>query len=803
MHDTQKKKITELMRERRIYLDGGTGSVLQSQGLKPGEAPELWNLTNPDKILALYNSYLNAGSDVFNTNTFGVNKEKYDNYAELITAAIDIAHKAVEGRKEKYIAFDMGPTGKLLEPLGDLSFEDCVDIYAANINVAKNLGVDLVIIETMNDSLETKAALLAVKENCDLPVFVMNVYDEGGKLMTGASPEAMTALLEGMGADAIGMNCSLGPDKMIPTVERFVKCASVPIIVKPNAGLPEVRDGKTVYNVDADKFCEYMHTIAEMGATVLGGCCGTTPEYIEKLVKSTKDLPFALPEKKNITAVSSYTNAVVIAEKPTLIGERINPTGKKRVKEALRSGNLAFILEEALKQVDAGVHILDVNVGLPEIDEKEVMVKVIKELQSVTDVPLQIDSSSPEVLSAAMRIYNGKALINSVNGEKEKMDAVFPLVKKYGGTLIALTMDEGGIPKTAEERIAIVNKIVDEAAKYGIEKKDIIVDPLALTISSDTSAALETLRTVEMLNKMGLKSSLGISNISFGLPKRDKITSTFYTCCLEKGLNCAIMNPYSRNMMDAYYTFMALHNMDEACVNYISYADSLGDEVLVSGASANKGAAQKETNTGSGLKYAVVKGMKDAAISSAKELLETSEPLSLISDHIIPALNEIGEAFEKGKAYLPQLLMSADAASAAFEEVKRKMPSSDGTVKGEMVLCTVKGDIHDIGKNIVKVMLESYGFKVYDLGKDVDPQAVLDACIEHDCKLVGLSALMTTTVPAMADTIELLHNYNKDIKVVVGGAVLTQDYADMIYADFYAKDAMDTVRFTEKYYADK
>ncbi len=803
MHDTQKKKITELMRERRIYLDGGTGSVLQSQGLKPGEAPELWNLTNPDKILALYNSYLDAGSDVFNTNTFGVNKEKYDNYAELITAAIDIAHKAVEGRKEKYIAFDMGPTGRLLEPLGDLSFEDCVDIYAANINVAKNLGVDLVIIETMNDSLETKAALLAVKENCDLPVFVMNVYDEGGKLMTGASPEAMTALLEGMGADAIGMNCSLGPDKMIPTVERFAKCSSLPIIVKPNAGLPEVRDGKTVYNVDADKFCEYMHTIAEMGATVLGGCCGTTPEYIEKLVKSTKDLPFALPEKKDITAVSSYTNAVVIAEKPTLIGERINPTGKKRVKEALRTGNLAFILEEALKQVDAGVHILDVNVGLPEIDEKEVMVKVIKELQSVTDVPLQIDSSSPEVLSAAMRIYNGKALINSVNGEKEKMDAVFPLVKKYGGTLIALTMDEGGIPKTAEERIAIVNKIVDEAAKYGIEKKDIIVDPLALTISSDTSAALETLRTVEMLNKMGLKSSLGISNISFGLPKRDKITSTFYTCCLEKGLNCAIMNPYSRNMMDAYYTFMALHNMDEACVNYISYADSLGDEVLVSGGTANKGAAQKETNTGSGLKYAVVKGMKDAAISSAKELLETSEPLLLISDHIIPALNEIGEAFEKGKAYLPQLLMSADAASAAFEEVKRKMPSSDGAVKGEMVLCTVKGDIHDIGKNIVKVMLESYGFKVYDLGKDVDPQAVLDACIEHDCKLVGLSALMTTTVPAMADTIELLHNYNKDIKVVVGGAVLTQDYADMIYADFYAKDAMDTVRFTEKFYADK
>ncbi len=802
MSNTEKKKITDLMRERRVYLDGGTGSVLQSEGLLPGEAPEIWNLTHPEKILDLYNSYLDAGSDVFNTNTFGVNKLKYDNYAELIEAAIELAHKAADDREEKYIAFDMGPTGRLLEPLGDLSFEDCVDVYAANVNVAKNLGVDLVIIETMNDSLETKAALLAVKENSDLPVFVMNVYDEGSKLMTGASPEAMTAMLEGMGADAIGMNCSLGPDKMIPTVERFVNCASVPVIVKPNAGLPEVRDGKTVYNVDADEFCEYMRTIAEKGALILGGCCGTTPEYINKLVKSTKDLPFSYPTKKDITAVSSYTNAVVIDEKPTLIGERINPTGKKRVKEALRSGNYAYILEEALKQVDAGVHILDVNVGLPEIDEKEVMVKVIKELQSVTDVPLQIDSSSPEVLSAAMRIYNGKALINSVNGEKEKMDAVFPLVKKYGGTLIALTMDESGIPKTAEERIAIVNNIVDEAAKWGIEKKDIIVDPLALTISSDTSAALETLRTVEMLHKMGMKSSLGISNISFGLPKREKITATFYTCCLEKGLNCAIMNPYSRNMLDAYYTFMALHNMDEACVNYISYADSLGDEVLVSGTGA-KTASVAETQSGSPLKYAVVKGMKDAAVSAAKDLLETSEPLSLISDHVIPALNEIGDAFSKGKAYLPQLLMSADAATAAFEEVKRKMPSSDGAQKGEMVLCTVKGDIHDIGKNIVKVMLESYGYKVYDLGKDVPPEAVLDACIKHNCKLVGLSALMTTTVPAMQETIELLHNYDSSITVVVGGAVLTQDYADMIHADFYGKDAMDTVRFTENYYANK
>ncbi|MDO4458703.1 MAG: homocysteine S-methyltransferase family protein [Clostridia bacterium] len=794
-----KKKITELMKERRIYLDGGTGSVLQGMGLKPGEGPENWNLTNPDKILSLYNAYLDAGSDVFNTNTFGVNKLKYDNYDELIKAAINLAHKACEGREEKYIAFDMGPTGRLLEPLGDLSFEDAVDVFASNIKVAKECDVDLVIIETMNDSLETKAALLAVKENCDLPVFVMNVYDEGGKLMTGASPEAMVAMLEGMGADAVGMNCSLGPDKMINTVKRFAACSSLPIIVKPNAGLPEVRDGKTVYNVDAEEFSTYMAEIAEIGATILGGCCGSTPEYIAKLIEKTKDLEFRLPGEKDITLVSAYTNAVEIAEKPILIGERINPTGKKKVKEALRTENLSYILDEALKQVDAGAHILDVNVGLPEIDEATMMVKVVKEIQSVTDVPLQLDSSSPEVLAAAMRIYNGKALINSVNGEQEKMDAVFPLVKKYGGTLIALTMDENGIPKTAEERIAVVNKIVDEAKKYGIETKDIIVDPLALTISSDTSAALETLKTVKMLKEMGIKSSLGVSNISFGLPKREKITTTFYTCALENGLNCAIMNPYSRGMMDAFHTFKALHNMDEACQDYIEYADSIGDEVIVSGAAVKTG-GESITQNSSQLHYAVVKGMKESAIESAKTLLENTEPLTVINEHIIPALNEIGAAFEKGKAYLPQLLMSAEAASAAFEEVKAKLPATEGSSKGEVVLCTVKGDIHDIGKNIVKVMLESYGFTVYDLGKDVDPQLVLDACIEHGTKLVGLSALMTTTVPAMADTIKLLHEHDSEITVMVGGAVLTQDYADMIHADFYGKDAMDTVRFTEKYY---
>ena len=804
---SEKMKITELMKKKRIYFDGGTGSIFQAWGLKAGEAPESWNLTNPDKVLKLYNEYLDAGADVFNANSFGINCDKYDNYEEMLRASIRLAHKAADCREGKYIALDLGPTGRLLEPLGDMRFEDAVRLYAANVRIAVEEGVDLVLIETMNDCLETKAAVLAVKENSDLPVFVTNVYDESGKLMTGASPEAMTAMLEGMGVDAVGMNCSLGPDKMLPLIPRFLKCASVPVIVTPNAGLPEVVDGKTVYNVDRDEFAAYMKQIAEMGVSMLGGCCGTTPDYIKAVIAATKDIPFTVPEKKNLTVVSSYTHAVNVTDEPVLIGERINPTGKKKVKEALRSRNLGYILEEALKQADCGAHILDVNVGLPEIDEREMMCEAVSELQSVTDVPLQLDSSDPSVLEAAMRIYNGKPLVNSVNGEQAKMDAVFPLVKKYGGVLIALTMDEKGIPATAEERVNIALRMIDEGAKYGIGRNDFIIDPLALTISSDTHAAIETLKTVKQLKALGIKTSLGVSNISFGLPKREKITAAFYASALESGLNCAIMNPYSTAMMDVYYAFRALHDMDPACSDFIAYADSIPEEKVSTNTQASKpqtgdSGAHASHGDFSALSSAIFRGMKDNARREAEEALKGTEPLDVINLHIIPALNAIGADFESGKAYLPQLLMSAEAASAAFDEVKSKLPSGSSDDSKAVVLATVKGDIHDIGKNIVKVMLESYGFRVYDLGRDVDPQLVLDACLEHNVKLVGLSALMTTTVPAMAETIELLHKHDSSITVMVGGAVLTQSYADLINADFYGKDAMDTVKFTERYYSD-
>ncbi len=783
------KNIIDLIKEKRIYFDGGTGTVLQSMGLPPGQSPELWNLTQPDRIISLHDLYFDAGANIVKTNTFGVNCMKFENYRELIQSGIACAKRAAYGREEAYVAYDMGPTGKLLEPLGDLAFEAAVSVFAKNVTAAAEAGADLILIETMNDSYETKAAVLAAKENSDLPVFVTNVYDGTGKLMTGADPFAMIAMLEGLRVDGIGMNCSLGPDKMLEIISQFRKYSSTPVIVNPNAGLPEVRDGKTVYNIGAEEFSDYMVQLAKEGATILGGCCGTTPEFIRMTVSKTKDLPYSLPEKKYFTAVSSYTHAVEIGEDPVLIGERINPTGKKKLKEALRSGDLNYILGEGIRQTDAGCHILDVNVGLPEIDETEMMISCVKALQAVTDLPLQIDSTKPETLEQAMRIYNGKPLVNSVNGTKESMDHVFPLVQKYGGGLIALTIDESGIPSTAQGRADIAASIIDRAAEYGISKDDIIVDPLALTISSNPDSADITLEAVALLRKMGVKTSLGISNISFGLPQRDLITSVFYSNALSQGLDCAIMNPFSAAMMNTYYAYRALHRLDKGCADYINYASGAAEQT--------PSAAQPAEDT---LSSAIVKGLKDSAAQKTVQLLDNTAPLDIINEHIIPALNEIGTAFEQKKAYLPQLLMSADAASAAFEEVKRRIPAEQKDSSRAVVLATVQGDIHDIGKNIVKVLLESYGFTVYDLGRDVPPEKIRDCAVENGCRLVGLSALMTTTVPAMAETIHLLNETDRSIHVMVGGAVLNQEYADMIGADFYGADAMDSVRYAESFY---
>lgn len=800
--------ILERLRKERIYMDGGTGTMLQAAGLPGGKAPEDWNLENPSEITKLHRSYLEAGCTVISSNTFGVNSLKYDNYEELIRAAFACAREALKDYPDRYVAYDVGPTGKLLEPLGDLGFEDAVSIYKDGMRVAADCGADCILIETMNDSYETKAAVLAAKETCDLPVFVTNVYDGSGKLMTGANPPAMIAMLEGLHCDAIGMNCSLGPDQMAKLVPVFAEYASVPIIVTPNAGLPRVENGRTVYDVDPEEFARHMVTIANAGATILGGCCGTTPEYMRQVIAATKGLPYALPEPKNRTLISSYTHAVELKRGPVLIGERINPTGKKRLKEALRTKNLNYILQEGLRQVEENVPVLDVNVGLPEINEPEMMEAVVKELQAVTDAVLQIDTTDPEAMERALRHYNGKALVNSVNGTQKSQEAILPLIQKYGGAFIALTIGEDGIPETAEDRVAVAEQIAEAAASYGIPKKEIIVDPLAMTISSSPEGAMTTLSAIEQLKALGYGTSLGVSNISFGLPTRDRINAAFFAMALERGLDCAIMNPFSAPMMDTYYAYCALHGQDENCMRYIEYASAhpitTGAATPASaGATSVAPAGDSSASAETPLQRAVRTGLKSSASDLAKELLaQGAEPLSVINDHIVPALNAIGKAFEEKKAFLPQLLMSAEAATAAFEQVKAAIPAGDAAASASrpFIIATVQGDIHDIGKNIVRVLLESFGFLVYDLGRDVPPEVVVEKAKETGCRLVGLSALMTTTVPAMEETIRQLHEQLPEVRIVVGGAVLTQSYADMIHADKYCKDAMDTVRFAEEFY---
>ncbi len=766
------------------YFDGGAGTLLQSWGLKAGEYPESWNITNPEKIVEMHRLYLEAGTQIITSNTFGANSLKFDNLEEIINAAIANAKKACEGY-DAFVALDVGPLGKMLEPLGDLPFEKAVEIFSKTIKIGASAGADLVLIETMNDSYEAKAALLAAKESCDLPVFVTCVYDESKKLMTGADPAAMIAMLEGLGADAIGMNCSLGPKQMVEIVPEFAKYASVPVIVNPNAGLPRNENGKTVFDIDADEFSDIMCDIVKAGATIIGGCCGTTPEHIKKTVEKTKNLPFALPEKKNFTVVSSYTHAVEIGKAPVIIGERINPTGKKRFKEALRQNDIGYILNEGLSQNKKGVSILDVNVGLPEINETEMMVSVIKSLQGVIDLPLQIDTVNPAAMEQAMRIYNGKALINSVNGKEESMKTVLPLIKKYGGVAIAVTLDENGIPDSAAGRVSIAEKIIARAAEYGIESKDIIVDPLAMAVSSDSNSANITLEAVRILHEKGIKTSLGVSNISFGLPSRADVNSVFYTMAMQNGLDCAIINPHSEEMMKAWHCFMALTGKDENCVDYIEFADTLSP-VKTSSAPANTAE----------LDSCIISGLKEQAGIAASELLKTQAPMDIINEKIIPALNKVGKGFEEKKVYLPQLLMSAQAAKEAFDAIKASIPSGEGK-KGKIVIATVKGDIHDIGKNIVKVLLENYGFEVIDLGKDVAPEKIVEAVKSSGAKLVGLSALMTTTVPAMEETIKLLRKEIPDCRVMVGGAVMTEEYAAMINADSYSSDAMGAVRFAE------
>ncbi len=781
-------KFFELLDSRNfIFLDGGFGTMLQATGVAIGHNPELLNITNPDVIMNIHRQYVESGSDIFCANTFGANSYKLKNSGytvdEVVSAGISNAKKAASGKA--LVALDIGPIGQLLEPSGTLTFEQAYEIHKETILAGSD--ADVIIIETMTDLYEVKAALLAAKENSDKPVLVTMTYEENMRTFTGVSPECAAAVLEGLGADAIGVNCSLGPVELYPVLEKLCSLTTLPVIAKPNAGLPDPVTNQ--FNITPEEFAESAVKLAELGVKIFGGCCGTTPEHIAAVVNALEDAEYTPHEVERKSVVCSAVNCVEINQ-PRVIGERINPTGKKRFKQALAEHDIDYILGQAIEQINAGAEILDVNVGSPEIDEVEMMKSAVKAIQSVCDAPLQLDSTRPDVLEAGLRVYNGKPIVNSVNAEDESLDTILPLVKKYGAAVVGLTLDKDGIPKTAEGRFRLAEKILDKAIEYGIPKEDIFIDCLTLTASAEQEAAMVTLEALSRVKKeLGLKTVLGVSNISFGLPNRETITRTFLTMALHSGLDLPIINPNIDTIIGAVRAYRLLACYDKNSAEFISV---YGQET----------AAPKTVTADAGIpdvKYAVENGLKADAVKAVKELLKTTGPMDIINNWLIPALDSVGGKFEKGTIFLPQLIMSAEAAQACFEKLKTMLSDSGAETvsKGKVVLATVHGDIHDIGKNIVKVLLESYGFTVIDLGKDVPADVVVSAAIEHNAKLVGLSALMTTTLGAMAETIAKLNEKCPDCKTVVGGAVLTESYAEKINADFYAKDAKQAVDIAE------
>lgn len=806
--------ITDRLGKELLFFDGGMGTLLQEKGLAPGELPETWNISRPEVIKEIHKRYIEAGSDIVLTNTFGANALKFHaegcSLEDIVKTAVDLAKKAadeadtissghsgISGRKRTvYTALDIGPTGKLLKPMGDLDFETAYEAFREVMVWGEEAGADLIHIETMSDTYELKAAVLAAKENTSLPVFATAIFDERRKLLTGADVPSVIALLEGLRVDALGINCGMGPEQMLPVVEEYIKYSSLPVIVKPNAGLPKQRDGHTYYDVSPGEFAGYMGKIVSMGACVIGGCCGTTPDHIQAMTNFCRRLDIIPPSEKNDTIVSSYGQSVFLGKGSKIIGERINPTGKKKFKQALKDHDLEYILREGIAQQDNGAHILDVNVGLPDIDEIAMMKETVQALQSVVNLPLQIDTVDAAAMEAALRIYNGKAMVNSVSGKQESMDKVFPLIRKYGGVVIGLTLDEAGIPGDAEGRVRIAERIISEAAKYGIKKKDIVIDALAMTISSEPDGAKVTLETLRRLrDELDVNTVLGVSNISFGLPARPVVNAAFYTMAMMNGLSAGIINPSSEDMMKAWYAYHALMGLDANCESYIDHYSNVQ--------TANAAPSENGRKTAVSLRESIEKGLKEDAALITAELSETQEPLGIINTELIPALNHVGDGFEAGTLFLPQLLMSAEAAKSAFAILKDKMDKS-GEVQekiGTIILATVKGDIHDIGKNIVKVLLENYSFDVIDLGKDVAPEQIVDMVLDKNVKLVGLSALMTTTVVSMEETIRMLREQAPQCKVMVGGAVLNQEYADMIGTDFYGKDAMQSVRYAQELFA--
>lgn len=768
----------DFFKNKYILLDGGFGTELIKKGLLPHEDTVSAVFKHPDWVREIHRSYAQAGSDVIMADTFGANRYKLENsgysVAECVNTAIALAKDAVEGTGA-HVALDVSTTGRLFAPAGDLTFEGAYEAFKEVCVCGEKAGAELICLETFTDLREARVALLAAKENTKLPVTVTLSFDENGLTMNGSTPSCAAVTLVAAGADAVGLNCSLGPDKLSGVVDEFLKYSVVPVIVKPNAGLPDLSTGK--YSMDSEEFAYLTAEFYRKGVRVLGGCCGTSPEYIACLKKKLDTIEPESSSEVIKNVVSGATTALTLDE-PRVIGERINPTGKKKFKEALENNDLDYILAEGLSQIEAGAELLDVNVGHSEIDEQEMMQSVITFLQASIGVPLQLDSTSPQVLEKALRIYTGKAVINSVNGEEKSLNTVLPLAKKYGAAVVGLTLDEKGIPETVEERVAIAEKIIHRATEIGIPKEDIIIDCLTMTVSADQSAAqttLEALKTVK--EKYGVKTTLGVSNVSFGLPQRDIVNTAFVTLALENGLDMPIMNPNSPSMMGAVRAYKVLKSIDMGSGSYISAFN--GEK--------NKVQDKKELDLGE----CIEKGLKTQSAELTEKALLTTDSESLINGVLIPALDNVGLGFESGRLFLPQLMRAADAAGACFDVIKNKMVHSNGGVasKGKIILATVKGDVHDIGKNIVKTVLENYGYEVIDLGRDVEPQAVVEAQKENGVRLVGLSALMTTTLSAMEETVKALKNAKADCKIMVGGAVLTPEYAKKIGADFYAKDA--------------
>lgn len=818
--------ITNLFGKKIVICDGAMGTMMQKYGLKTGQLPEALNFTHPEIIRKIYSDYFDAGSDFVSSNTFGANRIKLAESGftvdEVIFQAVYLAKNEAEKAEEKfsvkkYVALDVAPIGKLMAPVGDLSFDEACDIFKEQIIAGVKAGVDFILFETFTDIYELKAGIIAAKEICDLPIFCSITFQEDGRMLMGTDPITAVNIIQDLGIDALGVNCSLGPKQMIGLIKEILSYSKIPVLVQPNAGLPNIVNGETVFDVNVTEYTQAMIEMLEAGIAIAGGCCGTTPDYIKSLVdkidsileddtisKNKKRFP-ALDENiveirasKAITAVSSSVKTVVFDNRIRIIGERINPTGKKLLKEALKSKDLNFIENEAVNQVKAGAEILDINVGFPEIDELEMMLEVIKKVTSVVHVPLQIDSASPKVVEAAVRMYNGKPIINSVNGKQEVMDAIFPIVKKYGACVIALTLDENGIPQNSEERFAIAEKIINTAATYGIGRDRIIVDCLTLTVSAQQNAGRDTLDAIRKIkSKYGVKTTLGASNVSFGLPERKLLNRTFLAMALEAGLDAPITDPLVEEYIDTIRAFETLSCKDLDSRDYIRYYGGNSSPIMEKEEKLKNIKSNELSNMP--LEEIIINGYVDRSPKATEELLKTMKPLDIVETKIIPALEEVGRLYENGTSFLPQLIQSADTVKGAFSVLKKAMSATGENISyGKVIMATVQGDIHDIGKNIVKVLLENYGYEVIDLGKDVPIEKVVEAAKRQEIKLVGLSALMTTTVENMEKTIKALKDAKLDCLTAVGGAVLTEEYAEKIGADFYCKDAMDTVRVANK-----